>query len=474
MAFPKFTDLGKEAAIAGCIAVGTFEAIPRNALVPAEAFTDTAWRIVYSAAITMRAEISATVVSAESINDYIAFHGLDGQLQRAIDSTRTFSWQHWPARADISVAYAPEGAAYCLAELKRLYVKRTLARLGAEFAAGDAEIEEACTRIEALRRLAGGKDLLPVIVTAAALCLNPPAPPPEIIAGVLHRGSKMVLGGGSKSFKTWLLLDLAYRAAHGAPWFGFDTASGPTLYLNFELPAFAIQSRLRELGAAIDLPIPETLHLWNLRGYAADATTILPAICAEARALNPELIVLDPLYKILGPRDENASRDMANLMNMIERLALDTGAAVVFGAHFAKGNASLKEAIDRFSGSGVIGRDPDSIVTLTQHEEQNAFAVDMILRNFPQQTPFAVRWEHPLMVIDNKLDPADLKKPRTGRPPEHTVEELLASLTEPRTTSDWLEVSDMPKSTFHRLRKEALRKGLIFKSQIDQKWSLKL
>src|SRR6267142_1414954 len=203
MPFPKFTDLGKEAAIAGCIAAGTFEAIPGHALVPAEAFTDVAWRIVYSAAVTLRAEISATVVSAESVNDYVAFHSLNAQL--------------------------------------------------------------------------------PSIISAAALCLNPPSAPPEIIAGVLHRGSKMVLGGGSKSFKTWLLLDLAYRAAHGAAWFGFTTVGGPVLYLNFELPAFALEARLRELSGAIALPMPAALQLWNLRGYAADATTLLPAICAEAR-----------------------------------------------------------------------------------------------------------------------------------------------------------------------------------------------
>src|SRR5258707_2708363 len=122
MPFPKFTDLGKEAAIAGCIAAGTFEAIPGHALVPAEAFTDVAWSIVYSAAVTVGAEISATVVSAESVNDYVAFHSIDAQLQRAIDSTRTLAWQQWPVRADISLAYAPENAAYCLAELKRLYV----------------------------------------------------------------------------------------------------------------------------------------------------------------------------------------------------------------------------------------------------------------------------------------------------------------------------------------------------------------
>ena len=34
---------------------------------------------------------------------------------------------------------------------------------------------------------------------------------PDVVEGLLHRGSKMVLGGGSKSFKTWQLADLAMR-----------------------------------------------------------------------------------------------------------------------------------------------------------------------------------------------------------------------------------------------------------------------
>ena len=316
------------------------------------------------------------VVCAESVTDHIAFTQLDIEFQDAFDSTKTLDWHSWPQHTDNSLAYAPSmlPAEYCLEHLRYLYGKRQAADIGAALQSGVLELEAAITSLQiaqAIQSPNGQHGQLPSIITAAALCLNPPPAPPEIIAGVLHRGSKMVLGGGSKSFKTWLLLDLAYRAAHGVPWFAYPTAGGPVLYLNFELPGFAIESRLHELAGAINLPLPDTLHLWNLRGYAADATTLLPAICAQARALNPELIVLDPLYKILGPRDENLSRDMASLMNLIERLALDTDAAIVFGAHFAKGNASLKEAIDRFSGSGVIGRDPDSIVTLTQHAEEN-------------------------------------------------------------------------------------------------------
>ena len=83
---------------------------------------------------------------------------------------------------------------------------------------------------------------------------------------------------------------------------------------------------------------------WNLRGHAADGETILPIISREAKAGDFSFMVLDPLYKLHGGRDENATSDMANLMNAIERVTVEANLAAVFGSHFATGNASLKES----------------------------------------------------------------------------------------------------------------------------------
>ena len=47
--------------------------------------------------------------------------------------------------------------------------------------------------------------------------------PPILIEGILHRGSKMVLGGTSKSCKTWALMDMALSVACGVPWWGNQT-----------------------------------------------------------------------------------------------------------------------------------------------------------------------------------------------------------------------------------------------------------
>ena len=92
--------------------------------------------------------------------------------------------------------------------------------------------------------------------------------------------------------------------------------------------------------------IRSNLKLLNLRGYATDANVILPRIAKEIHEHGFVLIIIDPLYKILGDREENATKDMADLMLAIERLAVDSSAAVFFGAHFSKGNQSLKEAMD--------------------------------------------------------------------------------------------------------------------------------
>jgi hypothetical protein len=388
-----------------------------------------------------------------------------------VDSTRTVAWTAWSQNLDNSYVNCPTtiSVEYALSELNHLYRSRQDNQIGKDLHEGILTGEQALDQLQKLHQSNGA---MPKIVDADTFCSQAPPIPPEIIEGVLHQGSKMVLGGGSKSFKTWILLHMSLCVASGIPWLGYNATGGRVLYLNFELPEFAIARRISELSEAINLPVPSSLKLWNLRGHGTDAETILPTIAKSVKATLFSLIVIDPLYKLLGGKDENLSRDMSAIMNAIERLALDSGAAVGFGAHFTKGNPSLKEAIDRFSGSGVIGRDPDSILTFTPHKQGNAFSVDMILRNFPQQEPFVVRWNHPIMIIDAKLDPAHLKKP-PGRPPTHEPDELLDCLHGSMTSSEWQQASDMPESTFYRLRKELLQQGKIFKSNLDSKWTRK-
>ncbi|MEC8929590.1 MAG: AAA family ATPase, partial [Verrucomicrobiota bacterium] len=76
---------------------------------------------------------------------------------------------------------------------------------------------------------------LPPIKDAADLEAETLSIPPELVKGILHQGSKLAIGGGSKTYKTWLLIDLALSVAGGRDWWGIPTAKGRVLYLNLEL-----------------------------------------------------------------------------------------------------------------------------------------------------------------------------------------------------------------------------------------------
>jgi RecA-family ATPase len=159
-----------------------------------------------------------------------------------------------------------------------------------------------------------------------------PAPPPQIIEGVLHQGCKMILGGTSKSNKSWCLLDLAVSVACGEKWWGRRCTRVPVVYINFELHVWAVAQRLNALAASRPecKGMGETLHVWNLRGHNADLTLLRPKLEEQLARHQFGLIILDPAYKVLGSRDENANGEIAGLMNELEGLAQSSGAAVVW------------------------------------------------------------------------------------------------------------------------------------------------
>lgn len=299
--------------------------------------------------------------------------------------------------------------------------------------------------------------------------------PPELVHGVLHRGSKMVIGGGSKSFKTWTLIDLAVSVAAGVPWWGFNTTQGRVLYMNFEIQDVFFRDRVFEVMEAKDCGADAgQLMYWGLRGKAADLRQLMPEMIESLRDDDISLIVFDPIYKGLGDRDENRAGDIASLLNEIEKLAVETGAAVAFGHHFSKGNQSGKESIDRMGGSGVFARDPDTIMTMTRHTEDDAFTVDAVLRNFAPVEPFVVVRRHPLMIRDDGLDPTDLKQVN-GVSEKYSDEEIQVSLINGGlTATDWMvDVMDrlgMAQSTFHNRRRELVSKGLVKKE--GKLWTL--
>jgi hypothetical protein len=316
---------------------------------------------------------------------------------------------------------------------------------------------------------------------------------PVLIEGLLKQGSKMVLGGGSKSFKTWTLLNLGLSVAYGKPFWGHEVKQGRVLYVDLELDEEdlhyrktwiirAMEIRESQPGKFDILPLRGKLSQWRKQskrqGVPVDPfEKIVDQV--KASGILYSLIILDPLYKFLGGRNENDAGDMADLFADIECLSDETGAAVVVGAHFSKGNQALKDAMDRISGSGVFARDPDSIVVMTPLDEKQGdftFQVEARLRKFKPLKKFAVRWEEPLMVRDDTLDADDLKG-KGGRKQEYDPGQILEQLPTNGTgltRKAWQTMSEenegISKGTFDKLVRELAAENEVFKSKADNLW----
>ena len=305
--------------------------------------------------------------------------------------------------------------------------------------------------------------------------------PPQIVRGVLYRGCKLILMAGSKSFKTWALMDFAYCVGNGLLWWGTHTEKSPVVYLNFELLDYDFRWRMEQIQKAYGKGDIDAVTHIGLR-----AKTLQPRhwewIHEEITEANAGLLVCDPTYKMLRPgSDENSASDIAQVTAIFDRVTEATGAATAYTQHFPKGNQAHRESIDRGAGSGVWARDADAIITMTNHSEGEGYlSVEYTLRSFPRIDPFVAQWVLPLFVRKLELDAADLKQPPKqgmGRKAKWTTGQLVENLgTKDLPTGEFQklmnEETGMPSSTFYELLAEAKKEGLLHKSATDEKWEV--
>jgi hypothetical protein len=305
--------------------------------------------------------------------------------------------------------------------------------------------------------------LWPEPVAASHLLKQPPPRPPELISGMLYHGGTLLMAGASKSRKTYTMLQQGIAVATGGVWLGMECDLAPVLYLNLELQDFAVHDRLRSICDALRIKAPDNFHLWNLRGVKCSKTDLVKQVPDMIHKLGAKLVILDPYYKVSSQSgmDEISNHEQGELLCELETMCAGPGAALTIAHHFAKGNQSAKNAIDRASGGGVFARWPDAIMTMTDHKEENALIVEMALRNFAPKKPFVVRYEHPLWVQAPELRAGDLKD-AAGRKRVYREEDTLAKLPpEGATYSEWARKAAISKTTFGRHLERLLDTGKV-------------
>ena len=288
--------------------------------------------------------------------------------------------------------------------------------------------------------------------TAYSIAIDDPLPPPkflslsfmiamdkdrstlpnQIIEGVLYKGSKMIISGSSKAGKTLSLLHLGLAVANGEPWLGHNThkEGSKVIYLDFELKPRMAAKRIAEMvrvNPGYDEK-NENFMYCGLRGQSRTLEDLVHHI-EDLDNHRPDLVIVDPFYKLATGADENDAGAIGEIVNRMEKFSERLDCSFVYAHHFSKGNKSDTDHIDRASGSGVFARDPDAILTLTPHEEEDHLVLEATLRDFPTPSPQVVEFSWPNFIHKPDMEPK-LRKPGQTKAKKDRLNKLSDALVE--------------------------------------------
>jgi hypothetical protein len=235
------------------------------------------------------------------------------------------------------------------------------------------------------------------IISASAWLENEPPVPDQIIVDLFDRGDKLAIIGQSKMRKSFFAQQMALSLSSGRPFLSWEVARmRRVLYTQFEIKEVHFHHRIRRMASALGISaadLGDRLQVINARGLGISGTAGIERILQEALRITPDVILFDPLYK-LATGIENAAEDAKIILNAFDQLAEQTGAAIAYVHHDAKGAAGDRDIRDRGAGSNVLGRDYDACITLTAHaQDTEAAIVEVLLRNYPPREPFSIVWE---------------------------------------------------------------------------------
>lgn len=183
------------------------------------------------------------------------------------------------------------------------------------------------------------------------------------------RRSHGIVAGEPKSYKSTLVLDMAFAMASATPFLGMvePGETGSVIYVNNENAGWILKDRFEKLSAArgetgsvkrighrfqVNFPRDLPLYFVNQQGFSFDDPLHLRSLEALARDVKPRLIIFDPLYLMLSG-DVNSAKDLSEHLTWLLQLKQEFNCGIILIHHWNK-NGSSSRGGQRMLGSTTL------------------------------------------------------------------------------------------------------------------------
>lgn len=173
-----------------------------------------------------------------------------------------------------------------------------------------------------------------------------------LVQGVLPKAGIAAIYGDTKSGKSFLAIDLLLAIAEGREWFGYQTESAPATYLALEGQAGVSQ---RISASSVSRGEPSE----RFKVITQDFSLVNPedlnelAACLIQSGRQDGVLIIDTQARAAAGLDENASKDMGQVIEAASKLQRLVGGLIVLVHHTGKdgskgprGHSSFLAALD--------------------------------------------------------------------------------------------------------------------------------
>lgn len=286
------------------------------------------------------------------------------------------------------------------------------------------------------------------------------APPLEwMIAGIIPEKALAVVYGPPRSFKSFIVQDMALSVATGKNWMNRKTADGGVLYIAAE-GIHGLGKRIKAWMDYYDFPVED----FPFYSYGAAINLAEPSEVDKLIRSAPEglkMIVIDTLNRCMVGLDENSAKDVSAFIKGCDRIQEELGVTVVLIHH------SGKDKTKGLRGSTAIEGAADVLIKVVREDNHVKLECEK-QKEFEEFDPFALEAKESgdsLVFIPATYQSTAIPAEKTPPPALAAILRVLSQNKGGLTPGEIQELAEISESSWKRHKKILEERGRIRKDE---------